>query len=169
MTLSVRVLRLDFLENLVRTPERVVDGRHHGLALKVDHRHRDPRGSLFDTPTPAGIPGRIVGRPQQRRVGVEEGDALLLVPHVVAGGPHLDREHLQLSEDFGSDAESAGDVFDVGDDKVDPFPIHHRLELGEHRSPPRRAHDVADEQESNHRAYSTARVSRMTVTLICPG
>ena len=41
-----------------------------------------------------------------------------------------------------------------------------RLEMFPHRPPAGATHDVADEEDPDHRAYSTARVSRITVTLI---
>jgi hypothetical protein len=102
-------------------------------------------------------------------VGVEQGHPLLLVPDVVAGGPHVHRADLELGEDLGGDAEAAGRVLDVGDHEVDPLAVDELLEVVGHRLAAGRPHDVADEQQSGHLAYSTARVSRITVTLICPG
>ena len=59
-------------------------------------------------------------------------------------------------------------VFAVGDDEVDvPF-LPQTRHQGGHRPSPGFADDVANEQDP-HLAYSTARVSRTTVTLIWPG
>jgi hypothetical protein len=123
------------------------------------------------TGTPAAVSSarvalRVVGGPQQRGVRVEQRHPLLLVPDVVARGPDIDREPVELLEHLGGDAEAAGDVLGVGDDEVDPLAIHQALDVSLDGASPRAAHDVADEQDPNHLAYSTARVSRITVTLI---
>jgi len=57
-------------------------------------------------------------------------------------------------------------------DKKEGMPLleyHQPRQQVAQRAPPRLADDVADEQELHQRAYSTERVSRITVTLICPG
>ena len=66
------------------------------------------------------------------------------------------------------DAAAGGGVLGVDDGKID---IMRRLQVGEpsrQDAASRLADDVADEQEL-HRAKPTARVSRITVTLISPG
>ena len=102
-------------------------------------------------------------------MGVEQRYALLLVPHVIAGCPHLNRQWIEFFQNLGGDPETARHVLDVRDDEVDPLTINDRFELRHHRAASGRAHDVADKKKSDQRAYSTALVSRITVTLIWPG
>ena len=86
---------------------------------------------------------------------------------MVAAGGQVDRQVGELVEHLGRDAEAAGGVLDVDYD-VD-VPAVHQLgqELRRGLSAGLADH-VADEQQL-HLANSTARVSRITVTLICPG
>src|SRR4029077_9759107 len=66
-------------------------------------------------------------------------------------------------------------VLDVHDREVDFVAVDDSRQRLVQRAPPGRAHDVADEENvhpsasSAQRAYSTERVSRITVTLIWPG
>ena len=73
----------------------------------------------------------------------------------------------------GGDPHAAGDVLPVGDDKVDSLTYYSGEEF-RHRAPSPFPYYISDNEYLQRSltlyfAYSTARVSRMTVTLICPG
>src|SRR5690606_24279800 len=136
-----------------------------------------------------------IGRTHQPRLVVNEVENLPLVPGMVA---HRDAVHTRLEQflgDRGGDAPAARGIFPVGDDEMRavclPEPGHHPL----YRFPSRTADNVSDKDHvhcyflpagkesgrllcshfqllpygGSYLAYSTARVSRMTVTLIWPG
>lgn len=117
---------------------------------------------------PARVALRVVVRSQDTRILLEEGEAFLLVPDVVARGVAVDRQVLDLGHRLVRDAEAARHVLDVDHGVVDPVLVDQPRQQAVERAPAGLAHDVADEQQL-HRANSTERVSRMTVTLIWPG
>ena len=100
----------------------------------------------------------------------------------------LSQQHDGRSEDYNSrppDAIplSASTETPVNDEHRPPelieLPLAHKkatwetvdkgLDLGEQRPPAGSPDHVTDEENADHLAYSTARVSRITVTRICPG
>ena len=80
----------------------------------------------------------------------------------------VDRQVGELVEHLGRDAEAAGGVLDVDYDVVDVPAVHQLGQESRRGLSAGLADHVADEQQL-HLANSTARVSRITVTLICPG
>ena len=70
-----------------------------------------------------------------------------------------------------------GRVLGVGDDRIHAVHRHQPWDVPRHHLAARLPHNVPDKENAHlkylnfefYRAYSTARVSRMTVTLICPG
>ena len=110
---------------------------------------------------------------QDVRLGVEHRDEVLFVPDVVAVGQDVYPGGEQLAHDLFRKAEARGAVFAVRYDEVEAAEL--RAQTGNH---PRRrrasgaAHNVSDEEHAHggaYFAYSTARVSRISVTFICPG
>ena len=129
--------------------ERIVDGRHEDAAHDVDHADRPAVvASRATIAAVARRAGRVVGRPQQPRLGADVVERFLLVPDVVARGHHVDAAVEQLVADLARDAEAGGRVLGVGDDEVD------RVAVDEGRQPvldqvaPGPADDVADEEQS---------------------
>ncbi len=80
----------------------------------------------------------------------------------------MDRQLVQLGQGLRRHAEAAGHVLDVDHDIVDPVLVDQLRQKTLQGLATGLADHVADEQEL-HRANSTARVSRMTVTRISPG
>ena len=122
-------------------------------------------------PGPGSTRG-VVGRAQEQVLLADVLDDLLLVPDVVAGGHHV---HALLEEgprDQRRDPEARGRVLHVDHRQVGLVLL---LELGQQhldRAPARLAEDVAhadDGERLGHLATSTARVSRITTTLMWPG
>ncbi len=141
---------------------------HEHPPLEVEDGHRHAGGGLADVDASAGVAFGIVGGAQQARLAVEQLDAFLLVPDVVAGGVAVDRQVGDLGHHLGGDAEAAGGVLDVDHHVVGPLAVHQPRQQVPERGAARPADHVADEEQP-HLAYSMARVSRITVTLICPG
>lgn len=102
-------------------------------------------------------------------MGIEEGKTLLLVPYVVSGRPDIDGKVIQFFKHRSGDAKASGNVLDIDGHEVHPLAINQTLEFLPEGPAARTAEHISDEKHSNQRAYSTALVSRMTVTLICPG
>ena len=110
---------------------------------------------------------------QDVRLGVEHGDEVLFVPDVVAVGQNVYSGGEQLAHHLVGKAEARGAVFPVRYDEVEAAELgaqprnHPRSRL-----PSRTAHNVSDKKHAHggaYFAYSTARVSRISVTFICPG
>lgn len=102
-------------------------------------------------------------------MGVKEGQALLLVPYVVSRRPDINRKVIHLFENRSRDPEATRCIFNVDGNEIDLLSVDKTLQFAPQCPAPRAAHHVTYEQQSNQRAYSTALVSRITVTLICPG
>jgi len=103
------------------------------------------------------------------------GHELGLVPNMVSGRNAVHSEGKQFLKYLLREAASCGGVLPVSNQKIRlamPFP-ENRESFGKTLSSGA-SHDVAD-KENPHRirkryfAYSVARVSLLTVTLICPG
>ena len=124
-------------------------------------------------PPRGGLRG-VIGRAQQAVGVLQVGQDFFVFPDVVAAGEDI---HPLVQEEvghLGGDADAAGGVFAVGHHQVDEIAVHRPGQEFFHRPAARGPDDIADEQDIHgltppQRAYSTDRVSRMTVTLICPG
>ena len=80
----------------------------------------------------------------------------------------MDRQLVELGQGLRRDAEAARHVLDIDHDIVDPVLVDQLRQQALQRLATGLADHVADEEQL-HRANSTARVSRMTVTRISPG
>ncbi len=159
---------VDLAEQPLGRPERRVELAHEDLPLEIDRRHRHARRGLAEMEAAPGIAVGIVGRPQQARLAREDLPDLLLVPDVIAAGHAVDRQIGELGEHVRRHAEAAGGILDVDDDVIGAMLVDQARQQPDERAAPRLADHVADE-ENLHLAYSTARVSRITVTRIWPG
>ena len=95
---------------------------------------------------------------------------------MVAGGNDVDTGVEQLFGHLERDAETGGGVLAVANDEIDLVFIPEAGQVFPNGLPSGSSNDVADHQDAHgvvgeapYRAYSTARVSRMTMTLIWPG
>ena len=155
-------------QEAVGDAERRIEVLHEDLALEIDRRHLDPRRRLADVePAPRGAL-RVVRRPQQPRLVHQQSRTSFLSQTWLPVVKAVDRQLVELGQDLRRHAEAAGHVLDVDHDVVDPVLVDQLRQQALQRLAPGLADHVADEQQL-HRAYSTARVSRMTVTLIWPG
>src|SRR5436190_22366095 len=97
-------------------------------------------------------------------------DDVPVLPDMVARGDHVDTGVLQLLRASDVDAFAAGGVLSVCHDEIDALVAPELTEQDGHRTAARPPHDVAEERDSHAQcAVSLERVSRITVTLICPG
>jgi hypothetical protein len=81
----------------------------------------------FDHRPPAArVARRVVRRPQQPRLAVEQRADLLLVPDVVAGGDHVHPELQELPHDLRRDPEAARRVLAVQHHHVRLFSVRTR-------------------------------------------
>src|SRR5438093_1515510 len=186
--LHVRVLGQD----RVRGPEGVVEGVEEDAADQVHDQHLVPAG-LDHAPALARRRRRVVGRPEHVLQAWQLADELLLGEDVVAAGDHVRAQAFELRRDLRGQAEPARGVLAVEDGEVRPQLL---FQLGKDRLD-RFAAGVADhvgdeedlelvvrhplilvEKEKreplrtpsgDYFAYSTALVSRTTVTRIWPG
>ena len=103
---------------------------------------------------PPGAPSGIINRPQQTRLGVDEGDDLLLVPDVIAGGDDLHAGAQQVDRDPRRDPAASGGVLAVDDGEIElPFLLQLRKPRDD-RAAAGLAHDVAEEKNFKHRRAS---------------
>ena len=87
---------------------------------------------------------------------------------MIPGRNDREAEIEQLFSQLRRDAKSGGRVLPVTDNNVDLSLGHQLGNSPGHRAAPGLSKDIADE-ENLHLAYSTYRLSRITVTLIVPG
>jgi len=96
---------------------------HEDAPFEVDHRDLHAARAFADVEPVPGVAVRVVRRTQEVLLAVEDVDAFLFVPDVVAGGVAVDRQVGDLGQDFGGDPEAAGGVLDVDHDEVRPVVV----------------------------------------------
>ena len=146
---------VDLAQEQIRLAERAVGGRHVGAALQIED------GALHSV---AGLHGdqsmtrrlRIVRRPQQARLAVQVIVEFPLVPDMVAAGENIEAEGEEVLGNRGSDAEAPGGVLRVGNRQIDPIRFDDILHVVRHNTPPGRAKNIAD-KENSHRAFTLTR------------
>ena len=161
-------------QKVVRDAKRTIQGREKDPPLEIDdHEGFSVLFELHDALAGTG-PG-VVRRTDHARGFRKMGHELGLVPNMVSGRNAVHSERKQLLKYFLREAASCSGVLTVCNQE-----ILLAMPLPENREPFGEAfsagapHDVAD-KENPHRirkryfAYSVARVSLLTVTLICPG
>ena len=94
-------------------------GGHEDAAHQVEHADRFAGARPADIAAAARRAGREVARPQQLRLARDVVEDFLLVPHMIAGGHHVDAVAEDRVGDVAGHAEAGGGVLDVGDDEVD--------------------------------------------------
>src|SRR5439155_20112632 len=147
--------------------ERVVNVRRHEDAPdRVHHEH-----VIRDDPPTSGIARREVDRSYAVLERVDVLHELPLIPHVVAVRDHVGAGVVDLARDVRSQARPARGVLAVHDGHVDAqLALQLRKERRD-RVTARAPHHITDEEDAqglsrqSYLAYSTDRVSRMTVTL----
>jgi hypothetical protein len=87
---------------------------------------------------------------------------------MIPGRNNREAEVKQLISQLRCDAKPAGCVLSIPDNDVDLSLSHQPGNSPGQRSAPRLSKDIANEEDL-HLAYSTYRLSRITVTLIVPG
>ena len=85
---------------------------------------------------------------------VDEGEDLLLVHPVVAGGDAVDAGMKQIVGDGAREAEAARRILAVGDDEIEFERFLEARQLGRDHVAPRPPHDVADEKKVHEDAVS---------------
>src|SRR5262249_51830651 len=138
--------------------------------LQVDHADLRAALRLDHGISLARLVGRVVRRPDQPGSAVDVGDDLLLAPDVVPAGDDVDARLEQLVGLHGHEPAAPGQILAVGDYAVDELLAAVLADaLDDDRAAGLPDH-VADCQDADfHRAYSTNRLSRITVTRISPG
>ena len=112
-------------------------------------------GCEHDAPLPRRALG-VVDRTQQARLGVDEGDDLLLVPDVIPRGDDRRPGAQQVNGNPGRDAPAVGAVLAVDDDEVDLLALADaRQQVGDGAAA-RLADDVAQEQEGDRVVHEKA-------------
>src|SRR5207247_7502280 len=186
--LRVRMRR----EDGVGRPERVVQRVQEDPADQVHDEHIVPAG-LDHAPALAGCRGRVVRGSQDVLHVRQLADELFLGEDMVAAGDHVSARPLELSRDLGRQAEAPGCVLAVEDREVGAQLLLKRRQDRLDGVPAGMADNVGDEQDLQllrghslifgqkkrgarfrapligYFAYSTALVSRTTVTRIWPG
>ena len=168
---DVRLSR-ETLEHAVDDGERVVDGLEEYAALEVDDADARVVPRVHDTHAPARRPFGEVRGAKKRRTFLDVGHDLALVPGVVPAGQDVRPGAEQLLGGCRSDAHAAGRILAIDDDDVGRTLGGQLPQAVPHDLAPGSSDDVTDEQDSHDRrqtAKVTARVSRTTLTLICPG
>ena len=168
------------VEKTVGIGEGVLDRDHVGAALEVQDGDVGPvRGDVGAPATTRHALGPVVVRSQDPLVAVEGRQDLLLVPDVIARGDDIHARPVERLGGGRGEAHPSGQVLAVGGDEVHAVEIPQAGELPLDGLAARPADHVADHQDPAgaarprvghaYFAYSTERVSRITVTLIWPG
>jgi len=149
--------------------ERAVDRGHKHPTLDVEHAEGH---TLFIdeclTPDP-GVAFGVVGRPQQPVFVVEVRLRLHAIPDVIARRHDVGTPAKERVSHFSRATETGGRVFHVDDSHVRAELLFESRQHVIGRPPTRFAYHISDEEDmdaAHQRAYSTDRVSRITVTLI---
>ena len=95
--------------------------------------------------------GRVVGRPDEPGLALDEDERLALVEGVVAKRHRIDADGAEILEDGFGEAEAAGGVLAVDDDEIEPPAGAQNRNLLEDGGAARPADDVADEEQADHR------------------
>ena len=171
------------VEQAVGVGERVLDRDHVGAALEVEDRDVRAVGRLVDAPAAARhAVGAVVVGPQDPLVASRAPGRSRACPR--CGCPDVMTSTPAAKSAGGrrrGEAHAAGEVLAVGGHEVDARRGAQPGRIALDGLAPRLPDDVADHQDpagraaragrspSPYFAYSTDRVSRMTVTLIWPG
>ena len=123
-----------------------------------------PRASSMVTPRPRRA-GRIVQRAQHAMVAVDLGDQVALIPDMVAGGDAVGAGLVELGGDLRGDAESAGGVLAIDDDKIGVQPAAQHREMLQRGPPAAAADHIAQEQDTHDILASRARITDRSVTI----
>ena len=99
--------------------EGIVEGVHEEAAHHVDDQDAAARMGLDQVGAAPGRAGRIVRRPQQPGLALDEDERLALVPGMVAERDRVGAGGEDLVADRLRDAEAAGGVLAVDDDAVE--------------------------------------------------
>ena len=106
--------------------ERIVERIHEDTAHGIDHQSARAVLGFDHGRAAAGRAGRIVQRPDQPRLALDEGQRLLLVPGVVAERHGIGAGVEQFASGGLGDAEAAGCVLAIGDHQIE-LPVAHQL------------------------------------------
>ena len=106
--------------------------------------------SITDAPRP-GRAGRVIGRPDEPGLALDEDERLALVEGVVAKRHRIDADGAEIVEDGFGEAEAAGGVLAVDDDEIEPPAGAQNRNLLEDGGAARPADDVANEEQPDHR------------------
>ena len=108
--------------------------------------------SIMAAPRP-GVPAWIIERPDQPRRPLDEYQRLFLIPGMIAQRDRVDAGLDQLAIDRLGDAEAAGRILAIGDDKIE-LPVAHqcRQALDDH-GPPAPPDNVADEKNAHAQPF----------------
>ena len=127
--------------------ERIVDVEHEHPAHEADYADRSAVARTCEVTAIARHAGRVVGRPQETRLGSDVVERLLLVPDVIARGHHVDAEVEDLLANLARDTETAGRVLRVGNDEVDLMALDEAGQALTQQITSRFADDIADEEQ----------------------
>src|SRR2546428_10947931 len=155
---------------LVGLPEGAVDRQHEDAPHEVHDRDLVGPALDGDVAHPGRARGEVRGT-QEQVLFHDVLDDLLLVPDVVARGHHVGAGGEDLARDRRPHPATARGVVAVDNASEERVMLTELREQIRDRGTARLSVDVPDHQDV-HRAYfatSTARVSRMTTTLMCPG
>jgi len=131
-------------QDRVDLAERGARGLHEQHARHVHDGQPQP-GALDHGVATAGAALRVVGRPHDPLLAVEELVRLAMAVGVVAERDRIGADLEQLARRLLGDAHAAGRVLAVDDDEVGPVALAQAGQQRGQRSPAQPAHHVADE------------------------
>src|SRR5262249_13074242 len=148
--------------------ERAVQRRHICPPHQLENSKVPPAGRFDHHTSMTRHTIRIVSRPKQAWFSRKVVEDFPLAPRMISCGNNRETETEQFFCQLRRDAKPAGRVLTVPDHDVD-LPLSHQSGYSPGQcSPPRFSKYIADKKHP-HLAYSTYRLSRITVTLIVPG
>ena len=96
--------------------------------------------------------GGEIGRPDQARLALDEHQRLALIERVIAERHGIDAHGEEFLENILGEAEAAGRVLAIDDDKIEPPAGAQKGNLLKDGGASRPPDDVADEKETDHRS-----------------
>src|SRR5688572_15416528 len=153
-----------FLRHLKRT----VQSRHVRPSHELEHTELLPAGRFDDHTSISGHTARIIGGSKESWLPGEIVENFFLIPRMVTGRNDCEAEVEQLFCQLRRNTEPTGCVFSISDHDV-YLPLGHQPGDSPGQSSASRLTKNIANIEDLHLAYSTYRLSRITVTLIVPG
>src|ERR1051325_9405270 len=123
-----------------------LDREHDSSALQIENAHRWAIGDLRDGAPLPWRSGRIIQRPQEARLPLQQRDDFLLIPEVVAGRDDIDAAGEDFLGGLDGNPGTAGSIFTIGNHQTETVLLPQFRNEFLDRAPARLPDDVGDKE-----------------------